>query len=555
MGPATRYAFAVVFVLCCAQPPLCVRAQTTTKKSLRSTIAGKVTIKGKPGAGIIVGVRPADMGYPVQSAYKATTDQDGNYRILDVPAGTYEVMQTSPAFVSSETNNQRGKVLVLGEGENVENINFTLVRGGVITGKITDADGRPVIQQQVSLYRADVFDQPSAQRGQIYPTTSVSTDDRGIYRMFGIIAGRYKVAAGRGDDTYSVSLAVGRASYQQVFHPDVSDQAKATVIEVSEGSEATNVDITLGRLLQTFKASGQVIDGEKGLPMPNFRFGLQRIKGERPEFMNSLMASNSQGAFIVEGLVPGKYSAFLFPEPNNEARADAVAFDIVDQDVTGLIIRVVSGASLSGNVLVESEDKNALAKIQGLQIQAFVSNPLRRPSFGQSGAIGPDGSFRIGGLEAGTANFSLGGFADRSQFKGFTIARVEREGLVLPNVFEIKEGEQVTGLRVIIAYGNATLRGVVTFENGPLPAGGRILVRVGRPGETASHFQPVSVDDRGHFIVEGLPGGLYELTVFISSPGAKPRPPIKQQVSLQDGVVTDVTVSVDLGPIVGSNSP
>src|ERR1700730_951520 len=381
MGPATRYAFAVVFVLCCAQPPLCVRAQTTTKKSLRSTIAGKVTIKGKPGAGIIVGVPPADMGYPVQSAYKATTDQDGNYRILDVPAGTYEVMQTSPAFVSSETNNQRGKVLVLGEVENVENINFTLVRGGVITGKITDADGRPVIQQQVSLYRADVFDQPSAQRGQIYPTTSVSTDDRGIYRMFGIIAGRYKVAAGRGDDTYSVSLAVGRASYQQVFHPDVSDQAKATVIEVSEGSEATNVDITLGRLLQTFKASGQVIDGEKGLPMPNFRFGLQRIKGERPEFMNSLMASNSQGAFIVEGLVPGKYSAFLFPEPNNEARADAVAFDIVDQDVTGLIIRVVSGASLSGNVLVESEDKNALAKIQGLQIQAFVSNPLRRPLF------------------------------------------------------------------------------------------------------------------------------------------------------------------------------
>jgi hypothetical protein len=137
MGPATRYAFVVVFVLCCALQPWCVGAQTTTKKSLRSTISGKVTIKGKPGSGIIVGVRPADMNYPFQAAYKGTTDQDGNYRILDVPTGTYEVVPASPAYVSSEVNNQRGKVLVLGEGENIDNINFSLVRGGVITGKIT----------------------------------------------------------------------------------------------------------------------------------------------------------------------------------------------------------------------------------------------------------------------------------------------------------------------------------------------------------------------------------------------------------------------------------
>jgi 5-hydroxyisourate hydrolase-like protein (transthyretin family) len=554
MGPATRYTFAVMFLLCCALTPVCVRAQTTTKKSLRSSISGKVTIKGKPASGIIVGARQADMSNSFQPTYKATTDQDGNYRILNVPAGNYEVLSASPVFVNAEINNQRGKYLVLAEGENVENINFSLVRGGVITGKIIDADGRPVIQQQVSLYRAGAFEQSSAQRGQIYPTTSVSTDDRGIYRMFGIVAGRYKVAAGRGDNTFSGSLAVGRASYQQVFHPDVSDQAKATVIEVSEGSEATNVDVTLGRLQQTFKASGQVIDGEKGLPMPNFRFGLQRIKGDRPEFMNSLMASNSQGAFIVEGLVPGKYSAFLFPEPNNEARVDAVAFDIVDQDVSGLVIKVVRGASLSGNVLLDGEDKNAFSKLLELQVQAYVSNPQRRPSFGQSGPIGPDGSFHLGGLEAGTANFSLDGPGDRNQSKGFTISRVERDGLVLPRGFEIKEGEQVTGLRVIVSYGNATLRGVVAFENGPLPAGGGIIVRVQKPGETGSNLQ-ISVDARGHFIIEGLPGGLYELTVIVSLPGAKQRPPVKQQVSLQDGVVTDVTVSVDLGPIVGSNSP
>ena len=555
MGPATRYAFAVMFVLC-ALPPLCGQAQTTAKKSLRGTISGKVTIKGKPGPGIIVSVRGSDMSSSSAPVYKATTDQDGNYLILGVPAGSYAVMPAAPAFVISEINNLGSKGLILGEGENVEDINFSLVRGGVITGKITDEDGRPVIQQQVSLYRADALGQALTQRGPIYySTTSVMTDDRGIYRMFGIVAGRYKVGAGRGDDTFSDNLGAGRGLYQQVFYPDVSDQAKATIVEVSEGSEASNVDITLGRVLRTFRASGRVIDGEKGLPMPNLSFGLQRIKGEHPEFLNSTVASNSQGAFFIESLVPGKYSAFLLPERNSEVRAEAVAFEIVDQDISGIVIKVVRGASLSGNVLLESEDKNAFVKLRELQLQAFVSNTKGRPSFALADALGPDGSFRLGGLEAGTANFSLGSRGDRNQLKGFTISRVEREGLVQPNGFEIKEGEQVTGLRVIITYGNATLRGMVTLENGPLPAGGGIYVRVEKPGETSFNIQPVRADARGHFLFEGLLGGLYELSVFVYSPGTKPLPPTKQQVSLQDGIVTDVTISVDLGPIVGSKSP
>lgn len=35
---------------------------------------------------------------------------------------------------------------------------------------------------------------------QSLPTTGGQTDDRGIYRVFGISAGRYKVAAGRGEE-------------------------------------------------------------------------------------------------------------------------------------------------------------------------------------------------------------------------------------------------------------------------------------------------------------------------------------------------------------------
>ncbi len=347
------------------------------------------------------------MNRPFDPSYKATTDQDGNYVIIDVPAGSYEVMPVAPAFVIGDLKNPRGQTVILGEGERVENINFPLVRGGVITGKVIDADGRPVIQQQVSRYRVDAFEQPSQQRGLTYAISSLSTDDRGIYRMFGIAAGRYKIAAGRSDGAFSGSLAIGRASYKRVFHPDVSDQVKATVIDVSEGSEATNVDIALGRAMETFKASGRVIDDEKGLPIPNVKFGFQRIIGDHREYMNALVTANNHGDFIAESLIPGKYSVFLMPEPNNDLRVDATSFDVVDQDVDGLTIKLTKGASLAGVVVLEGENKSAFAKLVQLQLQAYVSAEGVGSGIGRyaNSIIATDGSFRLGGLPSGMANF------------------------------------------------------------------------------------------------------------------------------------------------------
>ena len=551
MGPTTRYAFVIVFALFYVITLPCAQSQTTTaKKALRGRVAGKVTIKGKGAPNIVVSLHSSGMNNPFDPSYKATTDQDGNYLITDVPAGSYEATTEAPAFVIADSKDARGHSVVLGEGERVENVNFSLVRGGVITGKVIDADGRPVIQQVVSLYRADVLEQ---QRGQFYPTRNVYTDDRGIYRMFGIVSERYKVAVGRGDNAFSGSLAIGRASYKRVFYPDVSDQAKATIIEISEGSEATNVDITLGRAMETFKASGRVVDDEKGFPMPNVTFGLQRINGNHSEYMNSPVTSNSQGDFIIESLIPGKYSVFLMPEPNEAVRIEAPGFDVVDQDVDGLTIRLTKGASVAGVVLLESEDKSAFAKLAQLQLQAYVPAEVGGLGMGRyaNSTIARDGSFHLGGLPAGMAVFSL----RETQLKGFTITRVEREGIVQPRGVEVKEGEQVTGVRVIVSYGNATLRGVVVLENGPLPENGSIFVSLIRPGEPSFFIQAPSVDARGHFLIDGIPSGLYELSVSVFWPGGKRRPQVKQQVNVQDGIVNDVSITIDIGANAGASLP
>jgi hypothetical protein len=110
---------------------------------------------------------------------------------------------------------------------------------------------------------------------------------------------------------------------------------------------------------------------------------------------------------------------------------------------------------------------------------------------------------------------------------------------------QVKQGEQVTGVRVFVAYGTATIRGVVAVENGSLPQNSRIFVRLARPGDQVSNLRPAIVDERRHFLMEGLPAGNYELSIMVNLPGAPSRK-IKREVIVQDGQTMDLTINLDL---------
>lgn len=549
MSFSARYVPAVLFTLLTLAATLCAQSTNTqAAKAPRGSVAGRVTIKDKGAGGVAVSLRKSEMN-PYEPYVKATTDYDGFYRIANVAPGSYEVAPSAPAFVSAD--NQRAKTVIVGEDENVEGINFALVRGGVITGKVTDADGRPVILQQVNLFMADAFTlrQQSRQQAQqpVYPLTNVTTDDRGIYRMYGLRAGRYKVAVGRSDETFNVG-STQRRIYQQIFHPDVTEQAKATIIEVTEGSEAYDVDIKLGAALQTFSASGRLVDSEKGLPIPNLTFSVQRLAGERAELTNQPVMANSQGEFVAEGLVPGRYQVFLYQEVNKaNLRVDPFTFEVIDQDVSNIIIKFSKGASLSGVVVIETEDKTALQKLTQMRLRAY---PIASVGTGIVGAststVAADGSFRLGGLHAGTINVQLSATTGPFDLKGYAISRIERDGVPVPRGIAVKDGEEVGGIRIVVAYGNGSIRGVVKLENGSLPAGVQMYVRLVKPRENF-FIRPSQVDSRGHFLMDGIPPGNYELVLQFFGVGVSQQPPgSKREVSVQNGVVTDVVFSVDL---------
>src|SRR5262249_27729901 len=170
-----------------------LKSQTRADKKITpATITGKVTIKGNGVSGIVVVLNADNQGLREASSYRATTDQDGNYRISNVPPGSYQVFPDAPSFVLSS---ERRLMLVVAEGESVKDVNFVLTKGGVITGRIANSEGQPMIEQEITL-TSESRDQNG---GNSYMEIGQAgqTDDRGVYRIFGLFSGKYKISVGQ----------------------------------------------------------------------------------------------------------------------------------------------------------------------------------------------------------------------------------------------------------------------------------------------------------------------------------------------------------------------
>lgn len=532
MASSTRQAIACILLIFAIV--IVARSQSAPEKSSGATFSGKVTIKGKGAPGIAVGLVRIEESrqHPARAAHRAITDDQGNYKITNVSPGKYELNVAAAGFIPAP-GLYSNKTFLISKSEIVENADFALVRGGVITGKVTDSDGRPLIEEQVLVFPVE----PSREYFR-YISPHARTDDRGIYRMFGVPPGKYRVAAG--DDGDFGSRGGG---YRRTFHPAAPEVSQGTIIEVTEGSVATDVDITLPDPIAYYSAHGRIIDGDTGQPLANITYGVEKYLNENSSSgLTTGAVTNKDGEFKLENLSPGKYAVFVEVPADSNWRADYVRFEVSDQDVTGLIVKATKGASASGVIVLEgTHDKTIHEKLNKARVYAYASNPESTRSSTVSSTINPDGSFRIGGLQPGMVSFGI-------LVQRFHVVRVERGGLVQPQGIEIKEREQVTGLRLIANYANGAIQGMVKLDGGSIPANARLGVRMKRLDDTtpfSGSNESAQVDARGQFSAEGLLPGTYEVTaIYIADPNSRGRR-TTQQVVVTNGAVANVTLTID----------
>lgn len=542
MVSSGRQAIACILLIACIA--ICSPAQTAPVKQSTASVSGKVTLKGKGVPGIVVMATENDYrGVGNKPIFRATTDESGNYRISNVPQGKYQIYPR--AFAYALEGDHATNPVNIEEGETVEDLNFALRRGGVITGKVTDADGQPLIELPISFTIQVDQNVISSTHGQVV------TDDRGIYRAFALRAGKYKVFAG--SEGYRLPGPGRQAPFAQTFYPSTTDEAKATEIDVTEGSEIKDIDIVVAiRREKGFKVTGQIVDGQTGKPLPNITYGVRQYY-EGGSHSTTGPRSNANGEFRFESLLPGKYAVFIQPELSTEMRANPVRFEVTDSDITGLVLKAVRGAALSGVVVLEGVDEKSVSKkLSELYVSANVSAPVENPDEddlhnAMATLVKPDGTFKVSGLRGGTAQVSVTAVG-RSNGQEMVLIRIERDGVVQSNGIGIKETEHIQGLRLIVRHSTGAIRGQVKIEGGELPRSTHMYISIQTVGDGSERsYRSEQIDSRGRFYVEGLAAGKYEVKLNAFGPGVVTgTDEMKQEVSVTDNTVSEVVLTLKL---------
>ena len=535
-----KFPFVLWFVLCW---PLIVVAQA--QKPATASITGRITFKEKPLPGVLVTLENArpNSGMP-ENPPSARTDTEGRYHLTGIAAGNYVVSPRALAYaVPMDGGSYRpGKSVNLGEGETLENFDFALVKGGVIAGTITDHNGRAVIGQNVRLTRITENQQTRDFRAGTY--RMYNTDDRGAYRLFGLPAGRYKIGLGEGDGT----LVMGRAGgfYRLTYYPGVANEAEAKVIELEEGGEVTDIDFKVRAPEKTYDAKGRIIDGVSGEPLAGMTIARAALAKDQQNIGGYGWTSDrteANGEFVLRGLSPGRYAAFSVSEGATDYYSDPTMFEVTNSDVEGLEVKAYRGAVITGVAVIEGANDPAVQKLlPHVTVNASVfSGTMQMPS--RTAQIKPDGTFRLSGLRSGKTQLST--YA--AENTPLQLVRIERDGVLLRDGVELAAAEQMSGVKVVLAYGAGVIRGQVKVVGGTLSSDTRLMVWANHSGAAAS--RSAQVDVRGSFVLDSLAPGEYKLSVsqsVVSGTSMVHRAPVVLQTVTVGSGETAVTLTLDL---------
>jgi hypothetical protein len=370
-------------------------------------VTGRSTIRGRIAA--------ADNGQPLRratvrisapelrAARSMLTDADGRYEFAQLPAGRYAINASKNVFVSWSYGQTQpgspGKPVVLADNQVADNINISLPRGSVITGRVTDEFGDPVPTVFVSLLRLQFL---QGQR-RLVPAgngNAPATNDIGEYRMFGLPPGQYYVSAQPQQQVFQAIGPLGgqvegqeaRNGYARTFFPGTADFSAARKVTVGIGETLSEVNIML---LPTRLAtiSGIAVDS-LGQPLDR---GSVQIMPRGGITVGSITGGPLRpgGTFTVPNVAPGQYTLrAIAPQgpPVPGARAPQPEFSVavvsVDgEDVADVRLTPVVPVALGGRV--SFDDPSAAQALNPSAIRV-IAQPFNMDDDGV-GFQGPQG--------------------------------------------------------------------------------------------------------------------------------------------------------------------
>lgn len=352
-------ALALPFLLFCVF--VCSFAQTTEPGQF--TLAGTV-VNSKTGEPLrrarvsITGVRSNRPGVGAAAADRlsapdppliksALTDTGGAFRFTALPGGNYFIHASKPEFSNQDSEEQTGSASLLLE-ENKQNVTLRLSPLGVIEGKVVDQNNLPVRGANIVLLSQQVV----AGFRETVVSRNVSTDDRGMFRLWNVQPGRYFLkAAGKSGGTSS--LVIDRVSYLPVetFAPAYfgggSALESARPIEIGAASDV-HTDLTV-----TMEPGYRIRGTLTGfLRRQAVVFTLLRGDEEIPAGAAAINMENGQ--FEINDVAPGSYT--LRASQGTEMRGETAVM-VAGNDLNGARVTITPAVDVPYSVRITDMPK------------------------------------------------------------------------------------------------------------------------------------------------------------------------------------------------------
>ena len=168
-------------------------------------ILGRVldTSSGKPIQGATVTASSISQSPPAGPAAATSgfrpqtilTGADGAFVFRNLPKGTFALRAGMTGYLNAESGGAAASAsaqsVPLDAGEKLNDVELRLWRFGVLTGQVLDEQNEAVEGISIFAVRIDT----TAGRRSLRLQQSVTTDDRGVYRMTGLAPGEYGVCA------------------------------------------------------------------------------------------------------------------------------------------------------------------------------------------------------------------------------------------------------------------------------------------------------------------------------------------------------------------------
>jgi hypothetical protein len=435
-----------------------------------------------------------------------STAADGRFEIKEIPAGRYTVSATKGSYVTLAYGQRRpgepGTPIEVADGQTVEKVNFSMVKGGVMTGVLMDDTGEPMTAITVSVMRYQ-FAQGSRRLAPVGAASS-RTDDTGTFRIYGLSPGEYYLNAqggvGVGNIVVSTAGFNNEESFASTYYPGTPNIAEAQRLSVKVGQvlSGLNFVITPTRMASV---RGRVLNsrGEPGRGM------VMMVPDQAMMFSYSTGPGNnigSDGSFLLPNIAPGRYNINV--RPTGDADAEYLFFPITvgSEDIDKLLLTTGTGVTAQG---VIRTDDGTPPPFSASDVQLTVISSEPSPFVGTSRPkINPDYSFELPSLFG--RNIIRGTIRNQPDW---LLKSVDFNGdeMIDPGI-EFTAGGHYDDLHLVFTQKATELSGLITDSRGrPVVDASVVVFTVNKDRwvTNSRYLRTVRPDTEGKYNIKGLP--------------------------------------------------